>query len=181
MLDDKSTTVIFANVEDILLCNTVRARSFHPTHMSQLACVDVPQLSGSTAKRLPAVHRPDRRHSGRAYGRHGGVHGPSPHVSYLRTTRLTSFITDDQPYCVHQSPAIKVLQGLRETNTELASHLQASSPLHMPRRLGFTFWFSAAAGRGSRDPELGPVVLSVDSDAAHYAVSVVDEAGAQRC
>ncbi|CAE7139400.1 unnamed protein product, partial [Rhizoctonia solani] len=50
LLDEKSATVIFANVEDILLCNT--------------------------------------------------------------------------PYCVHQAPAIKVLQGLREGNSELASHLQ---------------------------------------------------------
>jgi hypothetical protein len=42
------------------------------------------------------------------------------------------------------------------------------------------FLVAEAAGRRSRHPELGSVELSVDSDAAHYAVSVVDEAGASR-
>jgi hypothetical protein len=54
-----------------------------------------------------------------------------PPTSYPPITLTPS--TDDQPYCVHQAPAIKVLHGLRETNPELAGHLQARFLLPNPR------------------------------------------------
>lgn len=39
---------------------------------------------------------------------------------------LVDFGDNLQEYCVNQSTAIKVLQSLRESNPELASHLQVS-------------------------------------------------------
>ncbi|KAG8678190.1 hypothetical protein FRC09_020045, partial [Ceratobasidium sp. 395] len=120
LLDEKSTTVIFANVEDILLCNT--------TFLSSLE---------------------ERQKDCRLY---------VDQIGDILDAHMSG-MTVYMPYCVHQAPAIKVLQGLRETNPELAGHLQATS-----------------AGRGSRHPEPGSVELFVDSDAAHYEVPVVDEA-----
>ncbi|KAJ1309363.1 hypothetical protein OPQ81_006142 [Rhizoctonia solani] len=85
MLDEKSATVIFANVEDILLCNTTFLSSLEERQKDCRLYID---------------------HIGDILDAHmGGM------AVYM-------------PYCVHQAPAIKVLQGLRETNPELASHLQ---------------------------------------------------------
>ncbi|QRW00930.1 actin cytoskeleton-regulatory complex protein pan1 [Ceratobasidium sp. AG-Ba] len=86
MLDDKSATVIFANVEDILLCNTTFLSSLEERQKDCRLYID--QIGDIL----------DAHMSGMAV--------------YM-------------PYCVHQAPAIKVLQGLRETNQELAGHLQA--------------------------------------------------------
>ncbi|KAF8749948.1 Pleckstrin homology domain, partial [Rhizoctonia solani] len=85
MLDEKSATVIFANVEDILLCNT--------TFLSSLE---------------------ERQKDCRLY---------IDHIGDILDAHMNGMAVY-MPYCVHQAPAIKVLQGLRETNSELASHLQ---------------------------------------------------------
>ncbi|CAE6423462.1 unnamed protein product, partial [Rhizoctonia solani] len=85
LLDEKSATVIFANVEDILLCNTTFLSSLEERQKECRLYID---------------------HIGDILAAHmGGM------AVYM-------------PYCVHQAPAIKVLQGLRETNPELAIHLQ---------------------------------------------------------
>ncbi|KAG8679028.1 hypothetical protein FRC08_017280, partial [Ceratobasidium sp. 394] len=85
LLDEKSATVIFANVEDILLCNT--------TFLSLLE---------------------ERQKDCRLY---------IDQIGDILDAHMSG-MTVYMPYCVHQAPAIKVLQGLRETNSELAGHLQ---------------------------------------------------------
>ncbi|CAE6506752.1 unnamed protein product, partial [Rhizoctonia solani] len=85
MLDEKSATVIFANVEDILLCNT--------TFLSSLE---------------------ERQKDCRLYIDHIGD------ILNAHMNQMAVYM----PYCVHQAPAIKVLQGLRKDNSELATHLQ---------------------------------------------------------
>ncbi|KAH7317531.1 hypothetical protein B0J17DRAFT_724373 [Rhizoctonia solani] len=117
MLDDKSATVIFANVEDILLCNTTFLSSLEErqkdcrlyidhigdildAHMNGMA---VYMVRPPVAQFIP---RPSHTHP----------------LVFASPNFLPS--SGPQPYCVHQAPAIKVLQGLRETNAELATHLQ---------------------------------------------------------
>jgi hypothetical protein len=62
-LGEKATTVIFANIEDILLTNTVL-----PPHPSLLAMtnslVDIPFCSRRTSERLSTLYRPHWRCSG---------------------------------------------------------------------------------------------------------------------
>ena len=59
ILDEKAITVIFANVEDILLVNTVRAMdSLHVATVFILTLQsDVFELVGGEAEGLSAVHR----------------------------------------------------------------------------------------------------------------------------
>ncbi|KAG8749194.1 hypothetical protein FRC11_011540, partial [Ceratobasidium sp. 423] len=85
MLDEKSATVIFANVEDILLCNT--------TFLSSLE---------------------ERQKDCRLY---------IDQIGDILDAHMNGMAVY-MPYCVHQAPAIKVLQGLRQANSELATHLQ---------------------------------------------------------
>ncbi|ELU37390.1 protein binding protein [Rhizoctonia solani AG-1 IA] len=92
MLDEKSATVIFANVEDILLCNTVRAEFSRSLEERQKDC------------RLYIDHIGD--------------------ILDAHMNGMAVYMVRPPLYIPRLAPAIKVLQGLRETNSELASHLQ---------------------------------------------------------
>lgn len=85
ILSEKEITVVFANIEDILLTNTAFVSSLEERQKECRLYVD--KIGDSLLTHLPNM---------------GG---------YME-------------YCVNQSTAIKVLQSLRETSPELASHLQ---------------------------------------------------------
>lgn len=77
MLDPKAITVIFANIEDILLINTVcfQCFSLHRSCLSKCVCLDVSKLIGGATKGLPLVYRQNRRYSEGAHVQHGLLHG----------------------------------------------------------------------------------------------------------
>ncbi|KAF8626353.1 hypothetical protein AX15_005009 [Amanita polypyramis BW_CC] len=85
ILSEKETTVIFANVEDILLTNTAFLSSLEERQRECRLYVD--KISDILHKHIPNM----------------GVY---------------------MEYCVNQGTAAKVLQSLRETNHDLAQHLQ---------------------------------------------------------
>ncbi|KAG9114454.1 hypothetical protein FRC07_007636, partial [Ceratobasidium sp. 392] len=125
LLDEKSATVIFANVEDILLCNTTFLSSLEERQKDCRLYID--QIGDILDAHMAGMAVYMVRYPLPAY-----IIACPETTSYScsRSTLTCPSVSDDQPYCVHQASAIKVLQGLRESNPELAGHLQASLPIY---------------------------------------------------
>jgi actin cytoskeleton-regulatory complex protein PAN1 len=102
LLDEKAITVIFANVEDILLTNTVRLSPCWQRPLSKV----IPQTFLSSLE--------DRQKECRLYvDRIGDI--LKDYMSQMEVY---------MEYCVNQGTATKVLQSLRDSKPELAAHLQ---------------------------------------------------------
>ncbi|KAJ7041981.1 hypothetical protein C8F04DRAFT_1077868 [Mycena alexandri] len=121
LLDRKAITVIFANIEDILLTNT--------TFMSSLE---------------------ERQKDCRLYiDRIGDI--LQNHMSNMAVY---------MEYCVNQGPAIKVLKSLRDSNPELASHLQRLKEDPNVRNLDLSSYLLAPMQRITRYPLLLKQILN---------------------
>ena len=121
LLSTKEITVVFANIEDLLLTNTVWLSRTHSSSRSD----DCFQGFVSSLE--------ERQKDCRLYvDRIGDIlfnHLPNMGVYMVRHFERfgPSQLTEtDQEYCVNQGTAIKVLQSLRDSNPELAQHLQVS-------------------------------------------------------
>jgi hypothetical protein len=66
MLEPKAKAVIFANVEDLLLMNTVPCFLIYWLNWSD-GFPDIPELTRRPPTQLPSVHRPHRRYSRREH------------------------------------------------------------------------------------------------------------------
>ncbi|KAJ7621612.1 hypothetical protein DFH06DRAFT_1233083 [Mycena polygramma] len=120
LLDRKAITVVFANIEDILLINT--------TFMSSLE---------------------ERQKECRLYvDRIGDI--LQNHMSNMAVY---------MEYCVNQGTAIKVLKSLRDSNPELASHLQRLKEDPTVRNLDLSSYLLAPMQRITRYPLLIKQIL----------------------
>lgn len=86
LLDQKATTVVFANIEDILLCNTVSMCDNIITLSND--ATDLPQRTGRKAEGLSALHDLHWRYIANAHREYGRLYGIDCR-SFGRTTELT--------------------------------------------------------------------------------------------
>ncbi|KAF7359085.1 Actin cytoskeleton-regulatory complex protein [Mycena sanguinolenta] len=120
LLDRKAITVIFANIEDILLTNT--------TFMSSLE---------------------QRQKECRLY---------VDRIGDILQNQMSNMAVYME-YCVNQAEAIKVLKSLRDSNPELASHLQRLKEDPNVRNLDLSSYLLAPMQRVTRYPLLLKQIL----------------------
>jgi len=73
LLSTKEITVVFANIEDLLLINTVGLSMDFGTYANRP--LELCQLSRRASEGLPIVHRQDWRHSISTFTEHGCLYG----------------------------------------------------------------------------------------------------------
>ncbi|KAF7294543.1 Actin cytoskeleton-regulatory complex protein [Mycena indigotica] len=141
LLERKAITVVFANIEDILLTNT--------TFMSELE---------------------QRQKECRLYvDRIGDI--LQSHMSNMAVY---------MEYCVNQGNAIKVLKSLRDSNPELASHLQRLKEDPLVRNLDLSSYLLAPMQRITRYPLLIKQILSytelgTEHKAVHKSITTAEK------
>lgn len=78
MLERKAIIVVFANVEDILLTNTVRLHILPLKNHLLNNAADLPELIGRASERLQTVRRQDWRYPSNVHLEHGHLSGTTP-------------------------------------------------------------------------------------------------------
>lgn len=170
MLDEKSATVIFANIEDILLCNTVSLLAARDIHKSRFQTF----LSSLEERQKECRLYIDR--IGDVLDAH-----MSGMVVYMVGLHICLVIPRSRAIAAilrAPSPCDQGAAGVAAEYPRAGYASTSESVSYLPHVCANPFPDAVApAGRGPRHPEPGPIILSADSDAANYEVPALDEAG----